>query len=680
MKVSSGRPVFLRSILISMGVLGMTACDSANNNTSNSNFNPGAQDAIVNDTAPNADLYMSGTSADRAVAVNPGWATKDRFVRFMDKTESISVQVHLQMHNQSQAAAELAAISNPASPSYRKFLTNAEFAAKYGPTLDDVATVRAHFESYGLHVSYVADNRAFISLDGTAAQMGRAFSTNLGMYQVGADLKHAPAQPAYLPEAVNARILGVIGLATPRTMKPHAIRRDAMKGSDGSSKASASGCSTWFGQTPDLTDPAYGLGWPALTYAPCGYVPGQLRQAYGLDKYVASGFNGAGQTVAIVDAFTPPTLVKDVQQYFINHDASYPLNKAQITLLTGPGTPAKVDTGWYDESSLDVAAVHAMAPGANIVYVGAAGADDPSLIAAVNLIVSKNLASIISNSYDGLESDYLATAGSAEYAAWLNIAQQAGLMGIGLYFASGDAGDESTSNNGVAVVDFPASLPYVTAVGGTSLAIAKDGSRTWERAWETGISQLKRLTRTAPLAWTPAAPGSFYFGSGGGTSKAFAQPSWQVGIVPQTLASPGGGGAARVVPDVAMLADPYTGYLIGETTTSGRKSTYGEYAIGGTSLATPLFAATVALAQQELGIRFGFANPLWYKASKSGAFTDIVPGANQVVSTPSGVAATIDYHGAGNSIQSAIGYDATTGLGAVTSGDAFFKALKASLP
>src|SRR5262249_47375076 len=135
-----------------------------------------------------------------------------------------------------------------------------------------------------------------------------------------------------------------------------------------------------------------------------GYTPAQLRKAYGFDDLVKHGLDGTGVNIAIIDAYMSPTLLADAQAYFVAHDPDHPLDAAHFSAQMGPGTPPpRVSTGWYSEQSLDVEAVHAMAPGANIVYIGAQTAQDQDLIGAINMIVSGNLATIVSNSYGGME-------------------------------------------------------------------------------------------------------------------------------------------------------------------------------------------------------------------------------------------------------------------------------------
>ena len=612
------------------------------------------------------------TAGTSVMAMTPSWASSSNYAGRVDAATSVSLQVHLAMHNAAGAKALLAQISDPDNALYGRFLSDADFASQFGPTDADVAAVRAHLESNGLQVTSVPSNNAFLSVVGTAAHVETAFGTRLGQYRIGSEVRQAPMDPVTLPAAVGSRVLTVLGLATPMVMKPNTVYQ-AGQGPDDDVPAGT--CSLWFGQIPDTEDPSYGGGFPSpLTYTPCGYHPPQLRQGYGVDTAVREGNDGTGQTIAIVDAFTPPTLVQDVQTYFAANDADYPLATSQITLLQGPGTLGTIDKGWYGESTLDVTAVHTMAPGANIVYVGAVSANDPDLISALNMIITGHLASVISNSYDGLEAQ------TNDFAAWESIAIQAGLKGIGLYYASGDNGDESTANSGSPTVNFPASLTEVTAVGGTTLAMGQEGQKLFEVGWEDAFSQLQypdggipsNTSPDAGASYVPGPPGEWGFGAGGGVSFVYLQPTWQAGIVPSSL-STFMNATDRTVPDVSMLADPYTGIIIGIT--SPRTGVYRQEAIGGTSLATPLFTATVALAQQYTGKKFGSGNAAFYKASKKSAFIDIKPGKPEAVAYPGGQATTFDYHGSENTNGTAVGYDTVTGLG-VPNGVTFFKALK----
>jgi subtilase family serine protease len=612
-----------------------------------------------------------------ATGARPSWASAANLVGRVDAGEHLNVQVHLAMRNEKQAEAELAEISNPDSPRFGQFLTDEEYDAKYAPTADDVATVRAHLEASGLVVKYVPGNRAYIAAEGSAAQMERAFSTQLGLFQVGDAVKRAPIANLVLPAQVQPRVATVLGLTTPMQFVPRNVRKGITrlaavaeiqkKHAQPNAAVAPDTCSEWFGKIPDTEDPPY-PGYAPLSYLPCGYKPGHLRGAYGLSDTIRRGTDGKGQAVAIVDAYLSPTLLEDAQTYAANNDPDYPLKSSQFSAQMAPGTPTTPDTGWYGEQTLDVEAVHALAPGAKIAYVGAQSAYDQDLIAAINLIVEKKLASIVSNSYGTLEQQ------GNNFVAWHSIATQAGLKGIGIYFSSGDSGDESFGGWFPPSADFPASLDNVTAVGGTSLALGKTGETVWELGWETSASWLIPGVAvdggTTPATWSPPPPGEFVFGAGGGTSLVYEQPKWQKGVVPTEIANVPGV-PARALPDVAMLADPLTGFIIGQTDPASGQ--YIEGAIGGTSLACPLFAATVAVAQQNAGKKLGFANALFYK-KRATAFRDIKPAeVPQAVALPGGIVATIDYQGL--SIKTAAGWDNVTGLG-VPNGKDFLKATK----
>ena len=141
-----------------------------------------------------------------------------------------------------------------------------------------------------------------------------------------------------------------------------------------------------------------------MPYAPCGYTPRQLRSAYGLTPVVNSGTDGTGATVAIIDAFASPTIFEDASEYARRHDPSHPLLASQFSQVIFKATrklqgPNQCDaSGWYGEETLDVEAVHAIAPGANIVYVGASDCLDVSLDKALNDVVANERAHIVSNS------------------------------------------------------------------------------------------------------------------------------------------------------------------------------------------------------------------------------------------------------------------------------------------
>ena len=372
-----------------------------------------------------------------------------------------------------------------------------------------------------------------------------------------------------------------------------------------------------------------------------------MRSAYGVQQAVAGGTNGRGQTVAIIDAYASPTILSDVNTYSANHGLPQ-LSGNQFSQVTPPGVYNRPQNkrqdpqGWYGEETLDVEAVHGIAPGANIVYVGSPN-NYQDLDAAMNHVVDQHLASIVTNSY-GFSTELLPRGYVKPFNDTLI---EAAATGIGVYFSSGDDADETggvPANYPKATPDWPAVSPWVTAVGGTSLGVGPNGDYLFETGWETCVSAL------ANGEWSPAPPGNFLYGSGGGTSRLFTQPAYQAGVVPNAIATANGARPQpmRAVPDVAALGDPNTGYLIGQTQAFPDGSVkYGEYRIGGTSLASPLFAAMVALAQQQSGRTFGFANPLLYAKAGTSAFHDIRQPASPMA------VARVNYN---NSVDGSAGY------------------------
>ncbi|MGA2449721.1 MAG: S53 family peptidase [Polyangiaceae bacterium] len=368
------------------------------------------------------------------------------------------------------------------------------------------------------------------------------------------------------------------------------------------------------------------------------------------------------------------TLLADAQRYARANDPSFPLRPSQFSVVWGPGNPVDdpIDAeSWYGEQGVDVEAVHAVAPGANVAFVAAQSDSDSDVVAALNFVIDDHLADIVSSSWSGIEFGM----DVATFQAFEPIAIQAGLKGVSLFFAAGDSGDYSFLYGIPRTVAFPASLPEVTAVGGTTLVLARDNSRLFETGWETGISLLEpaeysgvwspgcaaQVSIGPGAMWWPAAPGGYCFGSGGGISAVYAQPLYQVVTVPAALAS-AGGSLWRALPDVSMLGDPYTGLQVGESV----GGVYSESPVGGSSLATPLFAAAVSLAEQRRGKSFGFINPRLYASPR--AFSDIVslrPGQGMVniVAGLQTSVSTFDYRGPENSLETAPGFDDVTGLG-----------------
>ena len=592
----------------------------------------------------------------------PPWANAKNHVAAANPSDDIGFRVYLGWNNPSAVEALAQAVSNPASSGYGNYLTPARFRQQFAPSQAQVGAVQAWLRSQGFALTYTPQNNHYVSAEGTVAQAAAAFATTFGMYSIGGLTLRSPSAEVSIPDTLAGVVSGVVGLDdSAQLVHTNHTTGDAPPPA---AFVSAQPCSSYWGQQQAVgfTDP-YGAG--TLPYAPCGYTPQQIKGAYGLGS---TGLDGSGQTVAIIDAYAAPTIAADVDQWSINRGLPT-LHGGQFSQVVAPGTynhpeqGLKQDPqGWYGEETLDIEAVHGMAPGANIVFVGAPNSFQ-DLDAALNHVVDRGLAQIVSNSY-GSDTEMLPPGVIKPFEDTI---LQGVIEGIGIYFSSGDDGDESLVE-GYITTDWPASSPFVTAVGGTTLAVGATDNYLFETGWGTYTSS---WTGTA---WSPAAPGTWLYGGGGGVSQIFDEPSYQVGVVPSSVFS-AQGRTGRAVPDLSANADPNTGYLIGETQTFPDGSVkYSEYRVGGTSLSCPLVAGIMALADQNIGKPHGFANPVFY--SHPGAFTDVVSPASTVavvrtnfvnsIDSSAGLAYVLRTANQTLSLDTTPGYDDVTGLGSPT--------------
>ncbi len=623
-------------------------------------------------------LSLSGVSTASAADRDsfpgsvPRWATaaNDAGVTAADAT--LEGEIYLPLRDEAGAAAFATAVSTPGTREYRHFLPPQAWIARYAPKKKDVDTVVDSLTSKGLTISAIPASRQYVVFRGTAAQLGSVFTTSLHDYKYSGHVLAAPSSAPSVPANLTGMVSGVSLDQSKLLTHTDSVKQgdlpssaDALSRQAPAPSAITVKCSSYTGEHTVTAPVAYGQ--TTFDTFGCGYVPSQLRSAYGLDSLAKSGVNGAGQTVAIIDAYASPSILNDVNTYSaaLGEPALTASNYSQIV-----PTPAQfVDqaacgfpSGWQGEQTLDVEAVHGIATGAKILYVGGFNCGG-GLDVALSKILDNRLANIVSNSYgntgEAIPADSLKGA--------QNLHIQAAGEGIGLYFSSGDSGDE-VANLGYASPDFPASSPYVTSVGGTSLGITQAGKIAYETGWGTAGDKIN----PAGTAYLSPLPGGFFFGAGGGTSAVFPAPAYQSGIVPTSLSR-----GFRVSPDIAALADPYTGFSIGirpiidETTLAVgdfQRQTY-----GGTSLASPLTAAQIAIVQQASSTSIGFANPTLYGIDRvlPSAFRDVLPQsptrALVYTSARSGNSYLISLD-QDSTLKTASGYDAVTGLGGVTFG------------
>jgi len=597
----------------------------------------------------------------------PPWATSSNFKGTTAGSDAVGFRIYLGWRG--DAAATAAAVASPGSASYGKYLTPAQFRQQFAPAQSDVNAVKSWLTSQGFTVDYAPSNNLYVAAEGTVAQAQAAFGVSFGEYSVNGLTLRAPSSDISVPASLAGTVDAVLGLDQSAALVHYDhVSADRPGPSEGFRNAQP--CSAYWAEKYATTLPKF--SGVTLPYTVCGYTPSQLRGAYGLGDVATAKYNGAGQTVAIIDAYASPTILQDVNTYSQRNGLPQ-FQGSQFSQVVAPGTLRRAENsrqdpqGWWGEETLDVEAVHSMAPGANVVYVGAPN-NFQDLDAALNHVVDRGLAQIVTNSY-GWSTELLPNGFVKPYE---DILIQAAAEGIGVYFSSGDNGDE-TQVMGYRTADWPASSPWVTAVGGTSLGVGATNNYVFETYWGTDKWSL------SGGSWVS---NGWWYAAGGGTSRIFGEPSYQAGIADSFAGYFGGSG--RVLPDVSMVGDPTTGMLVGQTQAFPDGNYYDQYRIGGTSLSSPLFAGVMAVADQAAGAPHGFANPALYAQAGTAAYRDVVPSKTWIgairadyansVDTAGGLVYSVRTLGDTLTLTSKKGFDDANGLG-TPNGQSFIAAL-----
>jgi hypothetical protein len=512
---------------------------------------------------------------------------------------------------------------DPNSKDYHQWLTPQQFGERFGFSPADIAAVSTWLKSQGFTVVDVPFSRNMIVFSGAIQTVQTALRTTVHRYLVDGESHIANSGPVSLPAALAPLVLAVNGLDD---FQPKAAVRPLGK------KTPAK---------PAYTNPANGSH---------NLAPADFAVIYDILPAYQEGFTGSGQQIAVIGRCAIG--LSDVQTFRATF--SLPQNNPQLILASGspdPG-PNGVESGDCDEAYLDVEWAGGVASGATIDFIYAT-----DVFYAAQYAITQNKASILMTSFGGCEQN---TASSGVSAALESLAQQANAQGITWIASSGDSGaaacDEAFSptgneaSNGLAV-NFPASIPEVTAVGGTEF---NDPSGNF---WNSvnGSGGVSALLYIPEVAWNETASSYGLAASGGGLSVLYSNPTWQIGPgVPRSQ--------NRAVPDLAMAAAEHDGYLIFENAE--------EYIESGTSAASASFASILAILNQyEIAKGFqsqpgqGNINPNLYRLAQSApsAFHDITTG-NNIVPCVSG---TPDCTTGSFGFSAGPGYDLVTGLGSV---------------
>jgi subtilase family serine protease len=622
--------------------------------------------------APPAGPAHQNTSAQLAGSAvpfaRPAAATAD-----VAGSRPLTIQVWLAPRT-SAAQSYATAVSTPGNPRHGQFLSPAQYAARFGATPAQAASVEAWLTGAGFTGVAADAQRGYVRATAPATVIDQALGVRLRYYRPAGTAAAGPYElrandrPVSVPAALAGTVLGVTGLdnaapattlarpsgpaagkaatvapppGPPATTLP--VQTPTVAAAPGtapvpvsppvplpapvattSPTATPTGkptatpaptatptapasqsfpCSSYYGQHYATELPAL-YGTSQFPTQVCGYSATQLRAAYGYGPR----YTGQGQTIALVELGLVPYMFTTLADYASANGIAAPSPALYKELSIGHGDDC--GTPFDVEEQMDVEASYALAPGATHLVIGGDSCDDGDYglqtlfnadTAALDGDGKSPLASVVSNSWEGFAEDQPSDIDTIEHAILVRAAAE----GVGMYYSSGDTSGVLT----------PSSDPFATAVGGTTLAIGNANPRLYETGWSSGM-----YTDT---------DGSWEFqgedgAAGGGPSQLYAQPSYQAGVVPATLATAPGDrpGLVRTVPDISADADPFTGMAVGLLTinSAGQPTGYTQAPTGGTSLSAPLVAALVTDAEQGMPSRFGFVNPALYQLSGTGAY------------------------------------------------------------
>jgi Pro-kumamolisin, activation domain len=529
----------------------------------------------------------------------------------------LHLEVGLAGEDPTGLAAEVTAVSTPGSPTYRHYLTSAQFAAAYGPSPAEVQQVSASLRAEGLTVGTPTLGSALLPVSGSAATVSTVFGTPLQSVRLPGGLtSQVNTAVPKVPAALAADITGIVGLSG--LSEEHSMLRHdegSASAATGSTAAAASGSATPAASTADGAETAHtqapqACSAAARTAGQQSYTSTQLADAYGLSQLFDQGRTGSGQTIGIVE------FEKFSNTDISTFEACYGLsNPTRTVTVDGPPSGSPSGSG---EAALDIELAAVNAPSASIiVYEAPNETSDASALDLYDRIASDDQAQVVSTSWGFCEQDNEPGGAVQENTIFERMAAQ----GQTMVAASGDSGSEDcydTDGGTELSVDDPGTQPDVTSVGGTTLAAGAVASQT---VWNNCLSQRLGFCQI----------GSENGAGGGGFSSVWPRPSWQpapAAGTDGTEATDGPGG--RIVPDLSLSADPHNGVTV----------YFGGWGVfGGTSAVAPTIAGFLADTNQGCNSGVGMVNPALYAAAASGGgadFTPVTSGNNDFTGTNGG--------------------------------------------
>jgi subtilase family serine protease len=546
----------------------------------------------------------------------------------------------------------------PGSANYHKWLTPEQFADQFGLSASDIAKVTGWLSSQGFTVTGTARSRTFVTFSGSAAQVAQAFGTSIHSLSLNGEKHYANLTEPQLPAALGGVVAHISGLHDFKLVSHVKSKLVPMSA-----------------PSADAVHPQFTSNLSGSIYV----APSDFYTIYDENSLIAGGTNGSGVTIAVMGQVD--LSLSDVAAF--RSAAGLSANVPTVKLYgTDPGGPLCASNCYpslldLTESQLDVEWAGATAPSANIIFVNSTDVIDMSLTQAIDA----NLAPIMTVSYGNCESAW----GASNLKTLNLLFQQANSQGITIMGPSGDAGaadcdgGATSATQGLAV-DFPASSPYVTAVGGTMYNDGTANPLYWAAVNTSAYNGTESALSYIPEAVWNETGGSGLSAGGGGVSAFFTKPAWQVGTgVPNDF--------SRDVPDVSLNAaaghEPALICVSGTCTNGFRSGVTASCptggcvnVIGGTSIATPEFAGVMALVLQKNGASsaittnttkgLGNVNPILYALANStyysSVFHDVTTGSNAVActagSTGCPTSLSIGY-------AAGVGYDVASGWGSV---------------
>ena len=546
----------------------------------------------------------------------------------LSDTRRLSLDVVLKPRDPAALSSFVAAVSNPTSPQYRRYLSAGEFAGRFGPDPVTSSSVRAWLVSAGLTVERTSPDGLVLSVSGPAVAVSDAFATPIDAVRLASGATgYATASVPSVPGPEAAEVQSVVGLDDVAQLRPSMVRvpPGGVTGDAPSAAEALAGTPSPADVGPQACAAAASLAQPGGSHTAT-----QLATAYDFTPLFGQGRTGAGVTLALyeLESYAPSDIATYEQCYGVS---------ARVQSVTVDGGPLGAPAG-SGEAALDIENAVSFAPGASVlVYLGPQ--TNTGALDVWEAIASADEARVVSTSWGGCESS-LDGLPAAEQVVFSEMAAQ----GQSVVAASGDTGAQgcfsaSGGSNGLTqlAVSDPSSQADVTAVGGTSLpgALTTAGESVW--------NDCQGLT-------TACADDALNGAGAGGVSSLWAMPSWQAaagdGTINAFSGCPGGGGGdCREVPDVTADANPHTGYIVFYL---GRWIA----GVGGTSASAPLFGGLLADTDQGCAAPLGLVTPALYALGPGGTdFNDVTAGNDDFTDT------------AGGDYPATAGYDLASGWG-----------------